>query len=409
MIVKRSKWAIRKWFTMKRGDAMKKRSIVYFILLALLAITWMAFPAVSQVDAQASSAKARITQVDVSDFPRVTVYVSVTDDGGFPRPVDPKTIRIFENGVLMEPVEISGEGDIGPLTSMLVMDVSGSMNEAGKLAAAKEAALAYIDLLQPGDQAGVMIFNTKVQYPQPVTEDLDLVRNAIKSLTADKDTAFYDALIKAEEALVNVSGRKAIVVLTDGLDNVSQAKNEDVLAGISEGGFSISTIGLGDPEKKGVNAGLDEGGLISLADQAGGVYAYAEDAATLKSIYENYGMLLKSEYRITYITPSELRDGIRRSLRVEIGEAGAGDAASSEYNPGGVLPEVDTADAWSLFGLLMAALGLLLLVPVLIRILARKSGEKQGKSSKPSKPSDKSTTSSEKRITLKEPPKITLK
>ena len=228
-------------------------------------------------------------------------------------------------------------------------------------------------------------------------------------LTADKDTAFFDALIKAEEALMNISGRKAIVVLTDGLDNVSKGKSDDVLAGISEGGFSISTIGLGDPEKQGVNAGLDESGLMSLADQAGGVYAYAEDAATLKSIYENYGMLLKSEYRITYITPSELRDGIRRSLRVEVGEAGAGDAASSEYNPGGVLPEVDTADAWRLFGLLLAGLVLLLLVPVLIRMLARKSGEKPGKSSKPTKPSGKPTSSSEKHITLKEPPKITLK
>jgi Ca-activated chloride channel homolog len=394
---------------MKRGDAMKKRSIGYIIMLALLTISWIAFPAVSRVDAQASSAKARITQVDVSDFPRVTVYVSVTDDGGFPRPVDPKTIRIYENGVLVEPVEISGEGDIGPLTSMLVMDVSGSMNEAGKLTAAKEAALAYIDLLQPGDQAGVMTFNTKVQYPQPVTEDLDLVRNAIRSLTAEKDTAFFDALIKAEEALMNISGRKAIVVLTDGLDNVSKGSSADVLTGISEGGLSISTIGLGDPEKQGVNAGLDESGLMSLADQAGGVYAYAEDAATLKSIYENYGILLKSEYRITYVTPSELRDGIRRSLRVEVGDFNAGDAASSEYNPGGVLPEVDTADAWRLFVLLLGGLGLLLFIPVLIRLLARKSGGKQGKSSKPAKPSGKQATSTEKRITLKAPPKITLK
>jgi hypothetical protein len=135
------------------------------------------------------------------------------------------------------------------------------------------------------------------------------------------------------------------------------------------------------------------------------VYAYAEDAATLKSIYENYGILLKSEYRITYITPSELRDGIRRNLRVEVGEAGAGEAASSEYNPGGVLPEVDTADAWRLFGLLLAGLILLLIVPVLLRMAGRRSETK----SKTQKTTDKKAGSAEKRITLKEPPKITLK
>jgi Ca-activated chloride channel family protein len=389
---------------MKRGDAMKSRSLLYIFLLVLLAGNLVASPVINPVDAQASQPKARITQVDVSQFPQVTVYVSVTDDGGLPWGVDPKTIRIYENDLLMEPLEISGEGEIGPLTTMLVMDVSGSMNEAGKLQAAKEAALAYVDLLKPGDQAGVMAFNTKVQYSQPVTDNLDLVRNAIRNLSADKDTAFYDALIDAEEALASITGRKAIVVLTDGLDNVSQSNSVEVLSGISDGGLSISTIGLGDPEKQGINAGLDESGLIQLAEQAGGVYAYAEDAETLKRIYENYGILLKSEYRITYETPSELRDGIRRSLNVEIGEAGSGDGiGSSEYNPGGVLPEVDTADAWGLFGLLLAALGLLLVVPVLIRMLIRKSETKK------EMPSMKNTSKSEKRITLKEPPKINLK
>lgn len=383
---------------------MKSRSLLYIFLLVLLAGNLVASPVINPVDAQASQPKARITQVDVSQFPQVTVYVSVTDDGGLPWGVDPKTIRIYENDLLMEPLEISGEGEIGPLTTMLVMDVSGSMNEAGKLQAAKEAALAYVDLLKPGDQAGVMAFNTKVQYSQPVTDNLDLVRNAIRNLSADKDTAFYDALIDAEEALASITGRKAIVVLTDGLDNVSQSNSVEVLSGISDGGLSISTIGLGDPEKQGINAGLDESGLIQLAEQAGGVYAYAEDAETLKRIYENYGILLKSEYRITYETPSELRDGIRRSLNVEIGEAGSGDGiGSSEYNPGGVLPEVDTADAWGLFGLLLAALGLLLVVPVLIRMLIRKSETKK------EMPSMKNTSKSEKRITLKEPPKINLK
>jgi Ca-activated chloride channel family protein len=389
---------------MKRGDAMKSRSLLYIFLLVLLAGNLVASPVINPVDAQASQPKARITQVDVSQFPQVTVYVSVTDDGGLPWGVDPKTIRIYENDLLMEPLEISGEGEIGPLTTMLVMDVSGSMNEAGKLQAAKEAALAYVDLLKPGDQAGVMAFNTKVQYSQPVTDNLDLVRNAIRNLSADKDTAFYDALIDAEEALASITGRKAIVVLTDGLDNVSQSNSVEVLSGISDGGLSISTIGLGDPEKQGINAGLDESGLIQLAEQAGGVYAYAEDAETLKRIYENYGILLKSEYRITYETPSELRDGIRRSLNVEIGEAGSGDGiGSSEYNPGGVLPEVDTADAWGLFGLLLAALGLLLVVPVLIRMLIRKSETKKEMQSM------KKASKSEKRITLKEPPKINLK
>jgi Ca-activated chloride channel family protein len=315
--------------------------------------------------------------------------------------VDPDKIKIYENDVLMQPLEISGEGEIGPLTSLLVMDISGSMNEAGKLQAAKDAALAYIDLLNLGDQAGLMAFNTEVQYTQPVTTDLELVREAIRDLSAEKDTSFYDALIEAENVLKDVAGRKAIVALTDGLDNISQATTGDVLSGNSEGGLSISTIGLGEPEKQGLNSGLNEGSLKELANQAGGLYAYANDAETLKSIYQLYGYLLKSEYRITYHTPAEFRDGIRRNLRVEIGEAESGiEAGSSEYNPGGVIPEVDTSDSWRLFIILLAGLGVFMLIPVLIRAIASRIG---GTTTTPKK------GTKSKQIRFKEPPKITLK
>jgi VWFA-related protein len=387
---------------MKRGDAMKKCPILQTAGLITILCLVLASPAMTPaVFADDSGPEAKITQVDVSQFPLVTVYVSVTDENGEPWGVDPDNIKIYENDVLMQPLEISGEGEIGPLTSLLVMDISGSMNEAGKLEAAKDAALAYIDLLNAGDQAGLMAFNTEVQYTQPITEDLDLVRNAIRDLEADKDTAFFDALIAAENAVKDITGRKAIVALTDGLDNMSQTNSGDVLEGISEGGLSISTVGLGEPDKQGSNSGLNETSLQDLAAQAGGLYAYANDAESLKNIYKLYGYLLKSEYKITYQTPSELRDGIRRSLRVEVGDtAGTG---SSEYNPGGVIPEVDTADAWRFFFILLAGLGVLLVIPVLIRsFLHRSESPKQ-------KPSTRKASKTEKHITLKEPPKIKLK
>ncbi|MBN2256253.1 MAG: VWA domain-containing protein [Anaerolineaceae bacterium] len=381
---------------------MKKHPILQIIGLALIMSVVLASPVFTPtVHADQSEPEAKITQVDVSQFPLVTLYVSVTDEKGQPWAVNPDKINIYENDVLMEPIEISGEGEIGPLTSLLVMDISGSMNEAGKLEAARNAALAYIDLLNTGDQVGLMSFNTEVQYPQPLTTNLDSVRAAIQNLRAEKDTAFFDALVEAEKALADVSGRKAIVVLTDGLDNMSRSNLEDVLAGISETGLSISTVGLGEPDQQGLNSGLNENSLKMLANQAGGLYAYANDAETLKSIYQLYGYLLKSEYRITYQTPAELRDGIQRSLRVEIGETSAGiESGSSEYNPGGVIPEVDTSDAWRMFFILLAALAVFLLIPFIIRSVTSKAGGKAPSSKKNSK---------SKPITIKEPPRIKLK
>ncbi len=325
------------------------------------------------VGAQADSAQVRITQVDNSKFPQVTLYISVTDANGEPLAVDPGQIRISENGVVMKPKKVAGSGDIGSLTTLLVMDVSGSMNNAGKLSAAKAAAQAYVDKMRPGDQAGLLTFNTKVTYVQPITNDHAALREAIKSLKAENDTAMYDALVKANQILQDYPGRKAIIVLTDGLDNQSKQTSDQVTQTIGTSGLSISTIGLGNPDNAGPFFGLDESVLKSLAEKAGGLYSYANNQADLSKLYELYGRALQSEYRFTYTTPSTLRDGLGRTLTVSLsGKA----SAKINYNPGGVLPEVPSPVSWPIFLSLLAVLIALMFVPGVVNyFLVRKSAK----------------------------------
>ena len=73
----------------------------------------------------------------------------------------------------MQPTNVGGggQGGVGPLTTMLVMDVSGSMDKNNKIDGAKAAAKAYVDQMRPGDQAGLMIYNTQVHYVQSLTDD----------------------------------------------------------------------------------------------------------------------------------------------------------------------------------------------------------------------------------------------
>lgn len=324
-------------------------------------------------DAQVSGTKIRITQVDKTEFPRITLYVSVTDANGEPLGVDPDRIRISENGVVMHPDHVSGTGDIGPLTTLLVMDVSGSMNNAGKLSAAKAAAQAYVDQMRPKDQAGLLIFNTQVTYVQSITTDHVALAQAIKNLKAENDTAMFDALVQANQILQDYSGRKAIIVLTDGLDNQSKMTSDQVTETIGASGLSISTIGLGNPDNAGPFFGLDESVLKSLAEQAGGVYSYADNQADLSRLYGLYGRALKSEYRLTYTTPSNLRDGLGRNLSVSLGKSAS---TKTKYNPGGVLPEVASPASWMIFLILLGILIILLFVPGAIdHFLVRKSSE----------------------------------
>lgn len=310
-----------------------------------------------------NSLQVRITQVDTSKFPNVTVYVSVTDSAGEPVGVDASAIQIYENGELMQPLDIrgGGEGQADPLTTMLVIDISGSMDKNNKIDAAKEAAKTYITQMRPGDQAGLIAFDTQVYTIQPITTDTVALINAIDGLETGSDTALFNALAEAEKALANVSGRKAIIALTDGMDNRSQYTADQVIEQIGPSGLTISTIGFGDPALAS-QEGLDEPTLESLAERSGGLYSFAEDAESLNALYAQLGRVLQSEYAITYVSPSVLRDGITRSLTVSLSTVGV--STDANYNPGGVLPEVPQTSL-RLFGIILAGLLALLVVPML--------------------------------------------
>lgn len=332
---------------------------------ALTALPWLGMP--QPANAQGGEeAKIKITQVDSSQFPKIKVYVSVTNAAGEPLAIPSSKLQLTENGQPVKAETVSDEGEVGPLTTLLIVDTSGSMNEGGKLAAAKTAAQAYVDQMRLGDQAGLVTFNTQVKYVQQVTSDHAVLSQAIANLKAFNDTAMFDAVAKGEVILSTLPGRKAIIVLTDGLDNRSRFKADEVLQGIGPSGLSISTIGLGDPAKLGVSkAGLDEAALKSLAESAGGIYSYANNPDSLRQLYELYGRSLQSEYVLTYMSSATLRDGVNRSLNVSLGEAGA--EGGAVYNPGGVLPEVAKSGTWLLFGSLLLVLLALLIAPMMIQ------------------------------------------
>jgi len=342
--------------------ANRLRFILTLILIPLL-LVWSTPAAFAQGGAQ-----IRITQVDKSNFPNVIVYVSVTNSAGDPVGVDPASIQISENGAAMQPVDIRGGGEVGggaiPVTTMLVMDISGSMEKNDKIGAAKQAAKTYVSQLRPGDQAGLLAYDTQVYTVQPITTDIAALTSAIDGLKTGSDTAMYNALAAAESLLEGVSGRKAIIVLTDGLDNKSQSTADDVIAAIGESGLTISAIGFGDAGAAG-QTGLDEAGLKSLSEQTGGLYSFATDVQSLTAFYQQYGQSLQSEYAITYVSPSTLRDGINRALTVSLVTPSGQVSQDAGYNPGGVLPEVG-GQSWTLFATILGGLLVLLFVPFLI-------------------------------------------
>jgi VWFA-related protein len=355
----------------KRYDFLLRMAILSVLLVALTGFTPTPPPAESDL-------VVRITQVDTTQFPQVRVYVSVTNPAGDPVAISPSQIELQENGEPVKPDEIHGSGDIGPLATMLVIDTSGSMNSGGKLEAAKAAARAYVDQSRPEDLIGILTFNTQIEYVQPLTKDRQKLLEAIDGLKALRDTAMYEALDQAMELIQPIEGRKAIIVMTDGLDNRSKISPLELIQKVGAQGLTISTIGLGDPtHSQGAITALDEAGLKALAREAGGEYGYANDAESLRNLYERYGRALQSEYVISYTSPSKLRDGVNRALSVSLASGSA--VAPVKYNPGGLIPEVGKPASWMLFAGLVVGLLLLLIVPLaLFRLFfARRSAGEQ--------------------------------
>ena len=342
------------------------RFILTFGLLLVLT-AWITPGAFAQTPTPAP--QIRITQVDNSKFPQVTVYVSITDANGQPVGVDPSTIQISENGQMMKTAVATATSGatntkgLGQLTTMLVIDISGSMATANKLTQAKAAADAYVNQMRPGDQAGVIAFDTHIEVNQPITSDHQTLTQVIDGLQSGTDTAMFDALIQAEKDLTNINGRKAILLLTDGMDNRSKGNEDAFINAMGPGGLTISTIGLGNPQDVKSLQGIDEASLKSLAQRAGGLYTYEPDPSQLASLFQQYGTALQNEYALTYTSPLTLRDGVNRNLSVSLNSSTV--MAQSQYNPGGVLPEV-AGQNWMLFGGILLVLLLLLATPLLL-------------------------------------------
>lgn len=331
----------------------------------------------------------QIVQVDTSNYPVINVYVSVTDANGNPiRTLREDDFTLLENGEQVDITDMSQAGEQGPVTAVLTIDRSGSMLDLGKMEAARQAALAFVDMMRPEDQTGVVVFNTQVEVVHPISSDQESLRSAIRSIQAFDDTALYDGLAESINLLQGIEGRKAIILLSDGLDNSSRQTLDSVMGAVNNSEVSIYTIGLGDPNAGlGSTSAVNEPALQTIADQSRGQYMYSPGPEGLQELYQQLSMRLQNEYRITYTTPNTLRNGVNRGVQVLIAPGAGpvvGEATSGTefgYNPGGLIPETAETLGLPVFGVLLLLMALLLIVPDLLRMF-RQQGAAAAKPSR---------------------------
>jgi Ca-activated chloride channel family protein len=142
------------------------------------------------------------------------------------------------------------------------------------------------------------------------TEDGTAIGDAIALAAARLQTAEETLARQTGEAVDYEIKSKIIILLTDGENNVGERTVEEAAELAAEWGIKIYAIGIGGEAPSLLNTmfgnfslrmgrGVDEGALKTLSETTGGIYRVADDAATLRSVYEEIDQLEKSEIEST--------------------------------------------------------------------------------------------------------------
>ncbi|MFY9618314.1 MAG: VWA domain-containing protein [Pyrinomonadaceae bacterium] len=148
--------------------------------------------------------------------------------------------KISEDGVAQEIAFLATVN--APFTMVLLLDTSGSTKE--KLPMIQRAAIAFVEQLGSADKVKVISFDDSVRDWNEFTSDKAVIRQAIMQTTSGEGTKVYDAVERSLNNLRPVSGRRAIVVFTDGVDWHSDrgGSYEGTLKNLDESGVIVYPI-----------------------------------------------------------------------------------------------------------------------------------------------------------------------
>lgn len=251
--------------------------------------------------APAAVAAATLEVVDVTTADRTVTAVVAAPRDLVGTAIPPEAFSVFENEQRRsaEATRLPTDG----LDVVLALDTSGSMRGA-PLAAAKVAAVKFINSMPPGVRIGVVAFDATVRAASAFSTDRAALVAAVNKLTARGETSLYDALVLTADHFLSQSGpRSAVVVLSDGADTVSRTSLDDTLTRLSTVRTDIFAVSLATPESNGDALGR-------LVRGAGQVVA-ASNPAALSGAYDTIASQLVHRYRIRFTAegggPTEVR------------------------------------------------------------------------------------------------------
>lgn len=286
-----------------------------------LSFSLAALLAVASLSADRDSHTPPHSQLFRSNVEMVVVGASVTDIlnhrvGG----LEKGHFKVFENKVEQQITYFSS--DSAPLSIGIIFDVSGSM--AAHLISARDSVVQFLRQGTQQDEYFLMTFNDRVNLAQDFTPATADVRNQIGFVRAGGRTALYDAIYAGLQKLSEAhNARKALLVVTDGLENSSRYSFSDLREFAGESNAQIYFVGQGLkpagppiwPSFPQPYVGAVMNGIAALT---GGRAFFTRNLNSLDYYFDLVYTELRDQYVLGYIPTNNAHDGKWRRIKVQV-------------------------------------------------------------------------------------------
>jgi VWFA-related protein len=247
--------------------------------------------------------------------------------------------RVYEDGQLQEIRNFSI--DSNPVSVILLLDASGTVTKEWKQL--KEAAEGFSDAMAKGDRISVITFSDEVELTMDWSENLKQVRKALNKVQLGLRTNLYDAIFEsAQTQLKDVEGRKAIILLTDFLNNQSIVGYQEAVQAVVQSQASLYIVSktmmvreaartqrrvvilndiyqrlFGDVNYIDEFFDKKEAQMTELAEKTGGRCYFPADYNQIKGVYKQVAQELRNQYYLTYVSESNKPRNSYHNIRVE--------------------------------------------------------------------------------------------
>ncbi|HKO96142.1 MAG TPA: VWA domain-containing protein [Pyrinomonadaceae bacterium] len=231
--------------------------------------------------------------------------------------VDQRGIAI--TNLKLEDFELHVDGELKAISEMtrsdtsvrlvMLFDNSGSQHEAREFE--KRAAMHFFRrVLRPADEAAVYSVESESYLAQPLTKDIGRLEQTIASFgKAEGSTSLFDAIIDAAAYLRPYSGRRVLVLVSDGIETTSRNDFETTIQRVLADDCQVFVVQTGLYDSANLRALTAERRMEQLTTQTGGAVYIPKTTTELEQAFEQIAADLAQQYVLSYYPRDERRDG----------------------------------------------------------------------------------------------------